>query len=66
MLGLIDSYDVWCFSNVHKNHPQVLELRKSLKCVQGDRVEGLNVYSSYSLGSKCNLVPYNRSSDTNL
>ena len=66
MLGLIDSYDVWCFSKFIKNLPQVLELRKSLKCVQGDRVEGLNVYSSYCLGSKCNLVPYNQCSDTNL
>ena len=28
--------------------------------------ESLNVYSSYSLGTKCNLVLYNQVSDTNL
>ena len=45
------------------------QLTKSI-CVcsvcKANKEESLNVYSSYSLGTKCNLVLYNQVSDTNL
>ena len=33
---------------------------------KANKEEGPNVYSSYSLGTKCNLVLYNQGSGTNL